>query len=73
MPARERRSTQRLSTGGNVGKLRRELGKNKIMVLEVGVKFPRVTLQDIDGKSVEFPQVLTDAPATVVFFYRGQW
>jgi peroxiredoxin len=43
------------------------------MVLEVGVKFPSVTLQDIDGNSVEFPQVLTNAQATVVFFYRGQW
>ncbi len=43
------------------------------MVLEVGVKFPSVILQDIDGNSVEFPQVLTDALVTVVFFYRGQW
>ncbi len=43
------------------------------MVLEVGVKFPSVILQDIDGNSVEFPQVLTNAPVTIVFFYRGQW
>ena len=43
------------------------------MVLEDRVKFPSMTLQDIDGNTVEFPQVLTNAPATVVFFYRGQW
>ncbi len=43
------------------------------MILEVGAKFPSGNLKDIDGESVEFPDVLTLAPATVVFFYRGQW
>ncbi len=41
--------------------------------LEFGSKFPAAKLQDIDGKVVEFPAIFTQAPATVVFFYRGQW
>ncbi len=41
--------------------------------LEIGSKFPAAKLQDIDGKVVEFPAIFTQAPATVVFFYRGQW
>ena len=42
-------------------------------LLEIGSKFPTAKLQDIDGKVVEFPKIFTQAPATVVFFYRGQW
>ncbi len=42
-------------------------------LLEVGKPFPSATLLDIDGKSMEFPSVLRQSPASVVFFYRGQW
>ncbi len=42
-------------------------------LLEIGSEFPAAKLQDIDGKPVEFPAIFTQAPATVVFFYRGQW
>lgn len=42
-------------------------------LLEIGSQFPNAKMEDIDGKVVEFPKVFTDAPATVVFFYRGQW
>ena len=42
-------------------------------LLEIGSTFPAAKLQDIDGKPVEFPTIFTQAPATVVFFYRGQW
>ena len=42
-------------------------------LLEIGSIFPNAKLQDIDGKVVEFPAIFTQAPATVVFFYRGQW
>ncbi len=42
-------------------------------LLDIGSKFPTAKLQDIDGKSVEFPKIFKEAPATVVFFYRGQW
>ena len=41
--------------------------------LQVGDNFPRAKLKDIDGATVEFPEVFTEAPATVVFFYRGRW
>lgn len=41
--------------------------------LAIGEKFPAAKLQDIDGGTVEFPQVFSQAPATVVFFYRGRW
>jgi peroxiredoxin len=41
--------------------------------LKVGDQFPAVTLDDIDGASVEFPAIFAKAPATVVFFYRGRW
>jgi peroxiredoxin len=41
--------------------------------LEIGAKFPDARLKDIDGDAVEFPSVLTRAPASIVFFYRGQW
>ncbi len=42
-------------------------------LLEIGSKFPTAKLQDIDGKEVQFPAIFTQSPATVVFFYRGQW
>ncbi len=41
--------------------------------LNVGDIFPTATLQDSDGATVEFPAVFTNAPATVIFFYRGRW
>ena len=41
--------------------------------LKVGDQFPSAKLQDIDGATVEFPALLSQAPATVVFFYRGRW
>ncbi|HYT55545.1 MAG TPA: hypothetical protein VEQ38_12590 [Verrucomicrobiae bacterium] len=41
--------------------------------LKVSDQFPRATLQDIDGVTVEFPAVFGTAPSTVVFFYRGRW
>ena len=41
--------------------------------LTVGDQFPAATLNDIDGLAVNFPAVLKNAPATVVFFYRGRW
>lgn len=42
-------------------------------ILDIGAKFPEATLKDIDGDSIEFPSVLKQAPASIVFFYRGQW
>lgn len=42
-------------------------------LLDIGAKFPEARLKDIDDNPVEFPSVLKDAPASVVFFYRGQW
>lgn len=42
-------------------------------LLAVGAAFPPATLIDIDNKTIEFPAVFGDKPATVVFFYRGQW
>ena len=41
--------------------------------LRVGDNFPSAKLRDIDGATVEFPEVFSHAPATVVFFYRGRW
>jgi peroxiredoxin len=41
--------------------------------LTVGDRFPAATLQDIDGATVDFPAVFKNAPATVIFFYRGRW
>ena len=41
--------------------------------LTVGNQFPKATLKDIDGVTVEFPAVFADAPSTVIFFYRGRW
>jgi hypothetical protein len=42
-------------------------------MLVIGGNFPAARLQDIDGKTVEFPAVFAEAPASVVFFYRGRW
>ena len=42
-------------------------------ILAAGEKFPQAKLTDTDGKMVEFPAVFAQAPATVVFFYRGRW
>ncbi len=42
-------------------------------LFEVGAQFPAAKLQDIYGVLVEFPAIFTQSPATVVFFYRGQW
>lgn len=42
-------------------------------LLDIGAKFPEASLQDIDGNPVKFPSVLLKAPASIVFFYRGQW
>jgi hypothetical protein len=41
--------------------------------LSIGDSFPGAKLEDIDGAAVEFPSVFAEAPATVVFFYRGRW
>jgi hypothetical protein len=35
--------------------------------------FPTAQLKDIDDVPVEFPAVFANAPATVIFFYRGRW
>jgi hypothetical protein len=42
-------------------------------ILDVDAGFPEATLKDIDGDLIEFPSVLKEAPASIVFFYRGQW
>jgi len=41
--------------------------------LKTGELFPAATLQDVYGQTVAFPAVFKQAPATVVFFYRGRW
>jgi hypothetical protein len=41
--------------------------------LKTGELFPAATLQDAYGETVMFPTVFKQAPATVVFFYRGRW
>lgn len=43
------------------------------MSIAIGENFPAARLKDIDGETVEFPTVFAEAPATVVFFYRGRW
>jgi peroxiredoxin len=48
--------------------------KGQIMaLLDLGAKFPEASLRDIDDQPLDFPSVLKRAPASVVFFYRGQW
>ena len=41
--------------------------------LTVGDRFPSASIKDIDGVTVDFPTVFKNAPATVLFFYRGRW
>jgi len=41
--------------------------------LAVGDRFPTAALKDIGGATVEFPSIFAEAPATIVFFYRGRW
>ena len=41
--------------------------------LTVGQPFPPVSLQDIDGNWVEFPEIFSRTPASVTFFYRGRF
>jgi peroxiredoxin len=41
--------------------------------LAAGDLFPSVALNDIDGVTVEFPDIFKQAPSTVIFFYRGRW
>jgi hypothetical protein len=42
-------------------------------ILSIGTSFPAARLQDTNGAAVEFPAVFSNAPATVIFFYRGRW
>jgi len=42
-------------------------------ILSIGDSFPTARLQDTNGEAVEFPAAFANAPATVVFFYRGRW
>ena len=41
--------------------------------LKLGDQFPAATINDIDDVTVNFPAVFKNAPATVLFFYRGRW
>jgi len=41
--------------------------------LTVGDQFPLASIKDIDGATIDFPAVFKNAPATVIFFYRGRW
>jgi peroxiredoxin len=54
-------------------RLRRPKKEKNMAKLTVGDIFPSATLKDIDGVTVDFPPVFKNAPATVVFFYRGRW
>jgi peroxiredoxin len=40
---------------------------------EIGDKFPSARLDGTDGEAVQFPEIFSRAPATVIFFYRGRW
>jgi len=42
-------------------------------LLPIGGKFPAIELQDVDGDVIAFPASFKNAPASIVFFYRGQW
>jgi hypothetical protein len=42
-------------------------------VLSIGDSFPAARLQETNQEAVEFPAVFANAPATVIFFYRGRW
>jgi len=41
--------------------------------LVIGDEFPGAILQDTNRETVELPNVFSQAPATVIFFYRGRW
>ena len=41
--------------------------------INVGEQFPAAKLRDTEGNPVELPNLFGQAPATVVFFYRGRW
>jgi peroxiredoxin len=41
--------------------------------LKSGDNFPAGELKDVDGNPVGFPAAFAQAPATVIFFYRGRW
>lgn len=42
-------------------------------LLALGDIFPEVKISDIDGQLVEFPSIFAEAPATILFLYRGRW
>ena len=42
-------------------------------LLDIGATFPELTLKDIDDNPISLPEVFKQAPASIVFFYRGQW
>jgi hypothetical protein len=50
-----------------------QVSELSLVKLKVGDAFPAASLLDIDGATVEFPKVFAQAPASVVFFYRGRW
>lgn len=54
-------------------RLRRPKNEKNMAKLTVGDIFPSAALKDIDGVNVNFPAIFKNAPATVVFFYRGRW
>ncbi|MEE8075677.1 MAG: hypothetical protein V3T60_08645 [Candidatus Binatia bacterium] len=41
--------------------------------MKVGEEFPAAILQDIDGNRVVFPDIFSNARATLLFFYRGRF
>jgi hypothetical protein len=41
--------------------------------IAIGDDFPAAKLHDLDGVTIDFPAAFAQAPATVVFFYRGRW
>ena len=45
----------------------------KMPKIKIGDEFPAARLPDIDGAIVDFPAAFAQAPATVIFFYRGRW
>lgn len=42
-------------------------------LLDIGAMFPELSMKDIDDNPIAFPAALKGAPASIVFFYRGQW
>lgn len=55
----------------------RELGLavegRTMALLDIGATFPELALKDIDDNPISLPEVFKQAPASIVFFYRGQW